>query len=161
VSAERVRRLLCEADRLPDDLRAWLVAGLLGWQQGQSLEGALGLDNSDARGMDLSERDAMIVHCINAAPGESHAARIAFFVECMSGQIEHHDDTAQRFIRILHNSRVYVPGAIRHLRRILQGRRCDGWRFQGTSAPLCPSASRFNTRGTLNQNRNPKYEPPR
>jgi hypothetical protein len=132
MSLARVNQLLAALPGcdLPAELRRWLLRGFERWQAGHDIETALNLGDLDAPRMDFAERDDMIRYCINFAPGESAAARMAFFIECTSGCVEHPDASAQGFIRMLRSSRVYVPSTIRHLRRIMRHRRCDGWRYQ-------------------------------
>ena len=134
MSAERINQLLVllPDSELPDDVVWWLVAGLEGWQRGQSLEDALGLhdDDSDYCSMDLYERDDLIRAAIRLCPGDSESAQASFFLEVMHGQARHPDETGARFVDMLRGARVYVPKTRRHLSRILAGRRCDGWRHQ-------------------------------
>ena len=151
MSAAFVNELIEAADALPAHLRDWLVDGLQAWQDGTDLEAALHLSESGASCMSLDERDSMLVACINSAPGESDAAKMTFFIGVIHDRATHPDETAQRFIAVMKSAQVYIPGTVRHLRRIMQGRRQDGWRIQETDikASLCPTVSRFNTGGTL------------
>jgi hypothetical protein len=149
MTGERVNQLLVllPDSGLPDDLLWWLVAGLEGWQRGQSLEDALGLhdDDSDYCCMDLYERDDLIRVAIRLCPGDSESAQASFFLEVMQGHIQHPDETGRRFVDLLRGARVYVPKTLRHLRRILAGRRQDGWRHERDIEKLCPSpVQRFN-----------------
>ena len=149
MTAERINQLLVllPDSELPDDVVWWLVAGLEGWQRGQSLEDALGLhdDDSDYCTMDLYERDDLIRAAIRLCPGDSESAQALFFLEVMHGQARHPDETGARFVDMLRGARVYVPKTRRHLSRILAGRRCDGWRYQEDTGRLCPEpVQRFN-----------------
>ena len=126
MSAERISELLQAANQLPDSLRAWLTTGLQGWQQGQDLERALGLCSHPA--IDHDERDGYIRASIRLCPGESDSAQMYFFIGVINGEAAHPDPTGRQFIELLARSRVYIPRTTRHLRRILQGRRQDGWK---------------------------------
>jgi hypothetical protein len=152
MTAERVNQLLVllPDSALPDDLTAWLAVGLAGWQRGQCLEDALRLtdDDSDDSGMDLYERDDLLRAAIRLCPGDSETAQASYFLEVIEGHLLHPDPTGARFVDMLHSARVYIPKTLRHLRRILAGRRQDGWRERDTGK-LCPSVSRFNTGGTF------------
>jgi len=153
MSAEHISQLLVllPDSELPDDVVWWLVAGLEGWQRGQSLEDALGLHDDDSGhcSMDLYERDDLIRAAIRLCPGDSESAQASYFLEVMHGHARHPDETGARFVDMLRGARVYVPKTLRHLRRILAGRRCDGWRHQEDIKRLCPSqVTRFNG-GTL------------
>ena len=110
---------------LPDDLRAWLVAGYQGWQQGQDLEGALQLNTPT---MDLDERDDLLRVAVRLCPGETETAQMFYQLEVMHGDRTHPHKTGQQFTRMLQGSRVYIPQTVRHLRRVMAGRRHDGWR---------------------------------
>ena len=149
MSAERINQLLVllPDSELPDDVVWWLVAGLEGWQRGQSLEDALGLHDDDSGhcSMDLYERDDLIRAAIRLCPGDSESAQASYFLEVMHGQ----PGTLMRLVRASWTccacARVYVPKTLRHLRRILAGRRCDGWRYQEDTGRLCPEpVQRFN-----------------
>ena len=152
MTAERVNQLLVllPDSNLPDELAAWLAVGLAGWQRGQCLEDALHLagddpEDSDYCSMDLYERDDLIRVAIRLCPGDSESAQASFFLEVMQGHIQHPDETGGRFVDMLRVSRVYVPRTLRHLRRILAGRRQDGWRYQEDTGRLCPEpVQRFN-----------------
>jgi hypothetical protein len=149
VTASLVNELIEAADALPAHLRDWLVDGLQAWQQGRDLEAALGLhdDDSDYCSMALYERDDLIRVAIRLCPGDSESAQASFFLEVMQGHLQHPDETGRRFVYLLRGARVYVPKTLRHLRRILAGRRCDGWRYQEDTGRLCPSpVQRFNNR---------------
>ena len=126
MSAERINELLQVADRLPDHLRAWLVQGLQDWQQGQNLEHALKL--GAAPDIDYFERDEYIRASIRLCPGESEGAQCSYFIDVITGASKHPDPTGRQFVELLARSRVYIPRTTRHLRRILNGRRQDGWR---------------------------------
>ena len=99
--------------------------GLEGWQRGQSLEDALGLhdDDSDYCSMDLYERDDLIRAAIRLCPGDSESAQASFFLGVMHGHARHPDETGARFVDMLSCARVYIPKTVRHLRRIMAGRR--------------------------------------
>ena len=155
MTAERVNQLLVllPDSELPDDVVWWLVAGLEGWQRGQSLEDALGLhdDDSDYCSMDLYERDDLLRAAIRLCPGDTESAQASYFLEVMHGHAQHPDETGRRFVDLLRGARVYVPRTLRHLRRILAGRRQDGWRYQRDTGRLCPEpVQRFNC-GTIKQ----------
>jgi hypothetical protein len=129
MSSEKISELIQVADRLPDSLRAWLVPGLEAWQQGQNLEQALKLlPNS----IPLGQRDLYIRSCVQSCPGESTGAKCAFFIDVLSGIRMHPDKSARQLIAVLQHSRVYIPKTTQHLRRILDYRRQDGYRVQGT-----------------------------
>ena len=147
MTAALVNELIEAADALPAHLRDWLVDGLQAWQDGTDLEAALHLVDSGASYMGLDERDQMLVFCINSAPGESDAAKMTFFIEAIQDKATHPDETAQRFIAVMKSAQVYIPGTVRHLRRIMQGRRQDGWREREAdiTRDLCPEpVQRFN-----------------
>lgn len=127
MSATRVNQLLQVADALPQELREWLVAGLRAWQQGQDLEAALQL-HEVASTMSYAERDDLIRVAVRTAPGASETAQMFYFLDVLTGTCEHPDPTGKQFLDILRRSRVRIPRTIRHLRRILQGRRSDSWR---------------------------------
>ena len=151
MTAVLVNELIEAADALPAHLRDWLVDGLQAWQQGRDLEAALGLhdDDSDYCSMDLYERDDLIRVAVRLCPGGSESAQACYFLEVMQGHIQHPDETGARFVELLRGARVYVPKTLRHLRRILAGRRCDGWRYREDTERLCPEpVQRFNG-GTL------------
>jgi hypothetical protein len=129
MSAEHVSELLQAANRLPDSLRAWLVQGLERWQQGQDLEQALKLLPDS---IPLGQRDLYIRSCVQSCPGESTGAKCAFFFDVLKGARVHPDKSARQLIAVLQHSRVYIPKTVQHLRRILDYRRQDGYRVQGT-----------------------------
>ena len=126
MSAGRVNELLQVADRLPAHLRTWLVQGLEAWQRGRELEQALELLPDQSEFLSDDERDAYIRTCIQSCPGGSIGAKCAFFTDVVNGVRRHPDKTGRQLVKILQRSRVYIP-ATRQLRRILQGRRQDGW----------------------------------
>ena len=132
MSAARVDRLLANLDRLPADLRTWLRDGLRQWQQGSNLEIALQID---APALSLDARDDMLRAIIKLLPCDPDV-QISFFLGLIGDGRRHPDATGQRLLEILIASRCYVPRTARHLRRILQHRRSDGWR--GTFSGLCP-----------------------
>jgi hypothetical protein len=127
MSAEHRDALLSAlpACNLPSELVAWLTQGFAAWQQGQSLEQALELEAPD-----LDERDDMIRTVIELSPGESVAARCSYFIGCLDGcELHHRHDMQQQVERLRGLS---VPRSLKQLRRILDGRRQDGWRIEGT-----------------------------
>ena len=143
MSAERINQLLVllPDSELPDDVVWWLVAGLEGWQRGQSLEDALGLhDGYEYLGID--ERDELLRAAIQLCPGISASAKASYFLEILSGRLKHPDPSGRNFTDILLKSRTYIPRSIRHLRsRILQGKRHDSWRqWERDDKALCPSS---------------------
>ena len=123
MSADRLHRLLTA---LPDsgldpELAAWVACGFEAWQSGGNLIEALGLA-SDL----LDRRDELIRMVIPMCPGESGAARFSYFRSCVTGDIQHESQTARQLIRKIQALPVVVP-TVRHLRRIMRGRRQDGW----------------------------------
>jgi len=144
MTASLVTELLQAADALPDNLRDWLRDGFTAWQAGADLHTALCLD-----GPDPDRRDDLLRTVIALSPGESLTARCAFTVACLIGHEQHPRADMQSIIRSLRL--INCPLSIRHMRRIMEGRRQDGWRIQeaDTEASLCPVAvQRFNS-GTL------------
>jgi hypothetical protein len=125
MAAEHVTQLLQVADRLPADVRDWLVQGLEAWQCGADLEQALGLEP-----VGLNQRDSMIRTVIELSPGNSVSARCSFFIGCLDGCETHpRHDMQQHVVRLRDEN---VPRSLKQLRRIVNGRRADGWREQGT-----------------------------
>ena len=146
MSAERRDRLLaCLADScLPADLVEWLSCGLEVQAAGGDLLEALELP-----GPDYGRRDDLLRTVIALSPGESLTARCAFVVACLGGHEQHPRQDMQNIIRSLRL--INCPLSIRHMRRIMEHRRQDGWRIKemDTEASLCPVAvQRFNS-GTL------------
>ena len=127
MTAENVNRLLdCLPDSgLPADLQRWL----------RELFSHQPVD-------DLGERDALIRLVVGLSPGESRTARCSFFLDCIGGRLEHPSLTAQGVIKKLRTSGAYVPGSVKQLLRIIEGRRHDGWR-----TGLCPTVSFLNDGG--------------
>ena len=121
MSAERVSELLRVADALPEHLRAWLIEGLEAWQCGADLEHALGLDP-----IDLNQRDSMIRTVISLSPGDSVSARCSYFLSCLDGCETHQRHDMQHQVERLRG--LDVPRSLKQLRRILGGRRQDGWK---------------------------------
>ena len=78
--------------------------------------------------MALDERDELLRVIVGLAPGESDRACCLFVLDCFAGETIHPHPVARRCLRDLRAAGVYLPGTIRHLRRILEGRRSDGWR---------------------------------
>lgn len=158
MSAERVNQLveaLRSGDSLPGGLRRWLVRAFEQWQQGHDIETALGLldDGSEYSRMSHDERDDLIRVAIRLCPGESESAQASFFIEVVDGHLPHPDETGARFVGVLRGARAYIPKSLKQLRRILAGRRCDGWRYQtdGDTDRLCPTpVQRFN-QGVFNK----------
>ena len=110
---------------LPGELVTWLAHGLEVQRAGGDLVEALGLD-----GPDLNRRDDLLRTVIDLSPGESMTARCLFVVGCLDGQEQHPRGDMQVVIDRL--QRLPVPRSIKQLRRILNGRRQDGWRIEGT-----------------------------
>ena len=127
MSAERVSELLQAANQLPSHLRDWLTQGLQDWQQGRDLETALQLLD-DTPSIYLDDRDDMLRAAIRLCPGESESAQCSYFIGLINGESKHPDPAGRQFVELLARSRVYIPRTGRHLRRILAGRRADGWR---------------------------------
>ena len=113
------------ACNLPGELVAWLVYGFEVQRAGGDLLEALGLI-----GLDLDERDDMTRTVINLSPGDSVAGLCSYFIDCLDGQKTHTRPDMQRHIERLQY--MGVPRSVRHLRRIVNGRRQDGWLIQGT-----------------------------
>jgi hypothetical protein len=109
---------------LPGDLVAWLTHGLEVQRAGGDLLEALGLE-----GPDLNRRDDLLRTVIDLAPGESITARCFFVIECLDGARFPRNDMQHLIDRL---QRLSVPRSVRQLRRILDGRRQDGWKVQGT-----------------------------
>ena len=148
MSAERRDRLLsCLRDScLPVDLVEWLACGLEVQAAGGDLLEALELD-----GPDYDRRDDLLRTVIALSPGESLPARCAFVVACLGGHEQHPRADMRSIVRSL--SLIGCPRSIRQLRRIVEGRRQDGWRIKemDTEASLCPvEVARFNS-GTFRQ----------
>lgn len=137
MTTARVQALIEVADRLPADLAAWLVCGLEAWQRGEDLAGALGLVadldeyNDGTEWVSLDTRDEWLQIIIPLCPGASTAAQCSFFLSCLAGDVDPRNEVASGLIGRLRRSNVKVPHSIKHLRRILDGRRQDGWRIQG------------------------------
>ena len=129
MSAERVAELLQHLDRLPAELADWLRNGFEAHAAGGDLLAALDLDCPD-----LDQRDEHIRTCVALSPGESLAARIAFFLGCLTGNTRHPRRSVQRLIRGLRA--MSCPRSPKQLRRICAGRRRDGWDINGQ---LCPT----------------------
>ena len=120
MTEEHIPRLLAclPESELPADLQAWL----------RELFTQSPVD-------DLGERDALIRLVVSLSPGESKTARCSYFLDCICGRLEHPSPTAQTMIIKLRTSGVYLPGSVKQLFRIIEGRRQDGWR----QTELCPS----------------------
>ena len=110
---------------LPAELVAWLAHGLEVQRAGGSLVEALGLE-----GPDMGRRDDIIRTAILLSPGVSTAARCAFFVDCLDNNRQHPRKDMQHMIGVLRF--LDVPRTTRHLTRIVDNRRQDGWRECGT-----------------------------
>ena len=119
MTAERINRLLKSLpdSKLPGDLQEWL----------RELFTQAPVD-------DLGERDALIRLAVSLSPGESKTARCSFFLDCIGGRLDHPSPTAQTMIVKLRTSGFYLPGSVKQLFRIIEGRRQDGWR----ETQLCP-----------------------
>jgi len=128
LSVERLQKLLTE---LPDsgldsDLIEWL-AGLEAWREGVDLAEALELYRPG-----LDQRDDWIQMAIGLCPGESDTAKCSYFLDCIDGRRQHPETTGQHLIEKLISEPVKVKLSVKQLLRILDGRRQDGWRGQGT-----------------------------
>lgn len=124
MSAERLQQLLTQ---LPDsgldpELVGWVAGGLEAWREGADLETALELYRPA-----LDQRDEWIKLAISLCPGESTTAKCSYFLDCLDGK-QHPESTGQRLIEKLTVEPVNAHLSIKHLRRILAGRRQDGWR---------------------------------
>lgn len=128
MSTDRLQQLLTA---LPDsglapELVAWL-AGLEAWREGVELDKALELYRPG-----LDQRDAWLQMAIGLCPGESDTAKCSYFLDCIDGRRQHPEITGQHLIEKLISEPVKVKLSIKQLLRILDGRRQDGWREQGT-----------------------------
>jgi hypothetical protein len=140
MTAERVNELIEAADALQEHLRDWLRDGFTAWQAGADLHTALCL-----AGPDPDRRGDLIKTAVLLSPGESITAKAAYFISCLDGYQHHHRDDMQAIIRSLRL--ISCPRSIKQLRRIVEGRRQDGWREREAdiTRDLCPSpVQRFN-----------------
>lgn len=123
-----------KAGDLPVEGRCWLIDGFEAWQQGANLEDALHL-----RRLPLDARDEQLRVILRLTPGASSTAKCALLLECLDGR-EHPAQMADGMLRNLLRTGVLIPRSIKQLRRILNGRRQDGWRQGLTLCPPWPSA---------------------
>lgn len=128
MSAERLNALLGHLpdSQLPADLVQWLQQGFTSWQAGHDLGQALELEP-----VDLNQRDSMICVVISLSPGNSVAARCSYFLSCLDGCETHRRHDMQRRVERLRE--MDVPRSLKQLRRILNGRRQDGWKGHKTA----------------------------
>ena len=127
MSADLAQELIEAADRLPSHLRDWLVVGFESWREGEDLAESLGLFRPT-----LDERDQWIKLCVSLCPGETDTAKCSFFLDCIAGSRQHPEAAGQRLIEKLISQPVNVELSIKQLRRIINGRRQDGWWLSGT-----------------------------
>ena len=106
---------------LPGELVAWLRHGFEVHAAGGCLLTALGL-----AGPDLNRRDSLLREVLALSPGESVTARCAFVIGCLADEEQHPRPDMQRTIEAL--QRLGGALSVRQLRRIIAGRRQDGWR---------------------------------
>lgn len=115
---------------LPAELRAWLLHGFEAQAAGGCLLEALNLP-----GADLDRRDALLQSVVAATPGDSLQARILTTIDCVQGNREHPRRDMQLIVKRLRQSGCDLSA--RQLRRIVAGRRQDGWRGCDIDAVLC------------------------
>ena len=140
--SDRVSQLLdaLPSAGLPLELVGWLRDGFTAWQAGADLHSALSLN-----GPDVDRRDDLLRIVILLSPGESITAQCAYTIACLDGRQHHHRQDMQNIVRSL--QLVGCPRSIKQLKRIVEGRRQDGWhvREADINRDLCPPpALRFN-----------------